>query len=242
MKTKLQAERRQLMWGFAFASEDPHLVYANHDFKSQKKDAEYEGLTKDLHDCVSLSWEPLQELLRSEQEMFRRCLDWLSNDASIRFENPGAKGFESGLNENTRRWLQDPRVKFLDLHGLRHTGVGLRPGRVRWNPWIYHGISFVQEGVHKDPLDMLCWHVLDLHLRGDLKIKRCRYAGCRRFFEPKSIRKIYCKDICRAMDHKKSPEEMKLYMRKYRKVRRHCDSVKESPRPKADKKNSKRKK
>jgi hypothetical protein len=242
MKTKLQAERRQLMWNFGFGSEDPHLVYANHDFKSLKKDTEYEELIEDLYQCVPLGRETLQELLRSEQEMFRQCLDWLSKDASIQFNNPRAGKSDAGLNECTGKWLQDPRVKFLDLHGLRHTGVGLRPERVRWNPWIYHGISFVQEGVHKDPLDMLCWHVLDLHLRGDLKIKRCRYAGCRRFLEPKNIRKIYCEDICRAMDHKKTPEQMKLYMREYRKVRRHCDSIKKSPKAKGNKKNSKRKK
>jgi hypothetical protein len=224
MKAKLQAEHRQLMWSFGFASKDPHLVYANHNFESPKDDSKYRDFIEDLDECGLFGPQTLHESLRSGQEMFRQCLDWLSKGASIEFGHSSARSFEPEFGEYVNKWLQDPRVKFLDLHGMRHTSIALRPGRVTWHPWRCSGIAFVQAGVQRDPLDLLCWHVLHLYLDGDLKIRRCRYAGCQKFFKHENIRKIYCTDRCRALDHKKSPADMRNYMRKYRAIKRRLNS------------------
>jgi hypothetical protein len=157
--------------------------------------------------------------LRSGQDLFRRCLEWLGEEGSLRFRRITPLNVDAALHQAVRRWSQDPRVKFLELHGVKHTGVGLMPGMVAPNPWRCHGIAFAQAGVQRDPLDFLCWHLICLHIAGDLNVRRCRYRGCRKFFEPMNARKVYCKDACRALDHKKSREEMKLYMRRYRVVR-----------------------
>jgi hypothetical protein len=222
--TKLQTQRRQLTWDFAFASKDPHLEFANHNFESSKEDSKYREFFEDLAESVFCSHATLDKALRSGQEMFRQCLDWLSKGASIEFGHSKARRFEPELGEYVKKWLADPRVRFLDLHGMRHTGIALRPARVRWQPWRCSGIAFVQERAQRDPLDLLCWHIIHLYLDGDLRIKRCRYPGCQKFFKHENVRRIYCDDKCRALDHKKSPTEMRVYMRNYRAIKRSLKS------------------
>lgn len=223
MRTKLQDERYQQTWsrmgsGMGGDPEDPHLVYANHDFGSQDKDAQFEEMVEYLDNNYISSG---QELYRSEQDLFRQCLEWLAAGASIEVDDLISGTRDEQLTEAVGAWSSDPRIRFLELHALKHpSGGGLAPGLVRSKPWRCLGLAFKQ-GVAKDPLDMLCWHIITLYLDGRLTVRKCRYAKCQKFFDyRRNIRRVYCQDKCRARDQMKSREAMRLYMREYRRIKR----------------------
>lgn len=53
----------------------------------------------------------------------------------------------------------------------------------------------------------------------DIPVRICERAGCGRFMLPeRKGRKRYCSNLCRATAGKKSPEEWRNYMRRYRKI------------------------
>ena len=200
---------------------NPHLIYANHDFESQETDEKFEELVDDLEASGGSSRG--DELYRSGQDMFRQCLEWLGIGASMEFDRFDSPPTDKQLTHAFRKWSSDPRVAFLRLHGVEHAGVGLAPGQIVFHLSRSRGIAF-KPGVPRDSLDILCWHIVYLYVGGHLKVRRCAYAKCRKFFEPLNTRRIYCRDICRVKDHRKTPEQMREYMREYRRIKRRIRS------------------
>lgn len=232
MKSKLQGGKRgQLTWSsMEFGPKAPHIVYANHNFLTDEKDTDFDALLASFDDQVLMRTEHFREFMWSQQDQFRRCLEWLSLGAVIMTGRVPSQKLDVAANTSVRKWVRDPRVKFLELHGTKHADILLRPGAVRSHPWRCYGLAFAQ-ALPRDPLDLICWYVIGLHLGDALNVRVCHYKGCRRFFEPKTLRRIYCKDICRALDHRKSPEESRAYMRNYRAIKRRLRSNKSGIRP-----------
>jgi hypothetical protein len=165
------------------------------------------------------------ESLKSGQESFRNCLEWLSEGAELYVNGhiPWSL-MNAALSRTHKNWKKRENVKFLQLHGLNHTHLELVPSpyaplRMGSRTLMAQGLGLAQRG-WKDPLDPLCWHLIGLAQRSLLRVRRCRYFICGKFFEPLTSRRTYCSDNCRAKNHKKSPEEQRLYMRQYRITRR----------------------
>jgi hypothetical protein len=231
MRANLQQEHSQaFFWsGLGWGPKNPHLVYANHDFIGGVKDELFSQLVEML-DNVS-SWEKTRiiEYLKTEQETFRKCLEWLSGDARVYVNgHVPLRMLNAVLTRSIRRWEKRDEVKFLQLHGVKHARLELRPSPTGpvWEgsrTCMIRGLGLAQRR-ERDPLDLLCWDLIGLAQRNLLKVRRCGYPGCRIFFEPPTPRKFYCSDNCRAKAHKKSPKEMTLYMRNYRAIKRRLKS------------------
>src|SRR5262249_26361237 len=147
------------------------------------------------------------------------CLSWLASGATL----TGASKRHNPLPD----WKRKKETAFLQLHGVEHCNVSIRPqlgpDRTASGGWLYSGLD-LGPWRPKDPLDMICWHLLYLLTRdGELGLRECR--GCRKVFAPLTERRIYCSDLCRAKAHAKSPEEWRDYMRKYRGVKKHLKKV-----------------
>jgi len=104
---------------------------------------------------------------------------------------------------------------FLQLHGVTHCKVSIRPqigpDETDDDRWFFSGLD-LGPSQPKDPLDMICWHLLCVLMRdGKVDIRECK--RCRKLFTPQTERRIYCSDLCRAKAHSKTPEEWRAYMR-----------------------------
>jgi hypothetical protein len=216
----------------------PHLRYANLEF----------GRSDTLKKAKPLlmwigfyRWDETRVLkyLEDHQEEFRRCLEWLSTGATTSFDDSeGEPEDEPGdiFGSNTsafadvmrERWEQQPEVKFLEKHGLRDAHIALRPKNSD-GPFFYKGIELDQRSP-KDPLDQLCGFLISLLMwDGTVGVCRCANPECHQFFRLRTMRKIYCSNLCRATAHmnRKSPEARNEYMRKYRENKKKLERAKE---------------
>lgn len=197
----------------------PHLVYANLRFDSSDENVE-----PFIEWCqlVGPAWgkQRIVKYLSTHQEQFRECLRWLIEDALVDFDEfrrelgRASKSFRESDLEN--EWRKTPEVRFLQLHGLAHSTVSIRPkfGPKESGEWFFSGIDLGPRK-SKDPLDRICWHLLHLLFRdGHLNARQCKF--CETFFRPRTKRRWYCSDLCRIKANAKSPKEAREYMRKYR--------------------------
>jgi hypothetical protein len=186
-----------------------HIQYANFDFAVSDS---LKRARRIIQVFGPPTWTPKRtfEYLKRNQQPFRDCLQWLSDDAALE-TGYSAAHWDGAVQE----WSEHPPLKFLRLHGLTHAGVDLGFREVR--DGFFLGLELVQKGA-RDPLDVLCWHLLSLLMwEGELSIKRCSYDGCRKFFAAHGKKK-FCDANCRAKfgRAKLTPEEKRDYMRKYR--------------------------
>lgn len=203
-----------------------HIFYAKLNFNSKDAEGASRQLVSWLY-SVGLprsKWSQKRTLqyLRAHQPQFRSCLEWLANGAPVNLEDPdddyGQHAEELSPEDlPLKEWAEHPDVQFLEKHGLMHGKLGLRPGG---GSLLATREVDVFKARPRDPLDPLCWHLLSLGHKGLSDVRRCRYEKCSKFFTAKTERKAYCSDLCRARDHVKSPEDMRLYMREYRRNRK----------------------
>lgn len=200
----------------------PHLVYANHQFGVGKADKKWKQLV-DWLQFVGPPWKEARvtNYLRRHQKNFRSVLRWVEEGAHVDLRSE--YGFElESESDVLEYWHKSSRAKFLELHGLRHANILLRPkfGLDDIDELFFSRLDLYQAKA-RDPLDPLCWHLLYLLMRdGTLDVRHCRSPGCGRFFKPKTKRKLYCSNLCRAKANAKSREAMRLYMRDYRRKKK----------------------
>lgn len=208
----------------------PHILYANLQFDSVGKNREIKRFVDWCRE-VGPDWNDKRILkyLAGHQSEFRECLRWLMEDAIVDLEDwreELGKDIEHlGDDVMLDEWRSRSGAKFLQRHGVSHAGVSVRPRITPAESGVlcFWGIDLGPRKP-KDPLDMICWHLLHLLQRdGSVNIRQCRY--CERMFKPRTKRKRYCSDLCRAKDHAKSREEWRDYMRKYRAVRKHMKEI-----------------
>jgi hypothetical protein len=202
----------------------PHLLYANVDFSAPELS---EGGRTLLNFAEVVDWDEDRTLryLRKHQEEFRNCLEWLSKNSVVDYRGnyPEAEYSEIDFRE---KWNQEPEVIFLQSHGLDHGGVKLEPSSE--GEADFEGLRLDQKN-WRDPLDRICWYMLILlSMYGTVFVRRCGYWKCRKFFWPRTVRKQFCTDICRAQQHATDkfvddPEQFRndkaKYMRGYNAVR-----------------------
>jgi hypothetical protein len=191
----------------------PHLLYANLEFGTFRARKDGERLLRRLK-FDGWTDQRILTYLEKHQEEFRSCLEWLSNGSEMDLADRVQDA--SGSDELLKRWAEQPEVRFLQLHGFDHGGVQLKP---HWpeDTW-FSGIEIDQKKP-RDPLDSICWYLVSrLMVTGTVGVLRCKYARCGKFFEPRTVRKRFCSNACRAnaFMSKKSPEEKRKYMRKWR--------------------------
>jgi hypothetical protein len=176
----------------------PHLVYANLEFVGDAVPKGSRLLLRYL-DWSLPSWTKEETLsyLKEHQAEFRKCLDWLSADSRVDF---GPIKDEDDNGYFRERWEQKAEVKFLQQHGLDHGGVTLAP-RSSDPIYPFTGLELDQKKP-RDPLDPICWYMLYLLAGyGNVFVRRCRYRKCEKFFCPRTPRKLFCSDSCRALQH-----------------------------------------
>lgn len=201
----------------------PHLVYANLKFGDPKSRILERRLLRWLGFVGPFGWtnERTVKYLQAHQSQFRDCIDWLSRNAEVNlgFLRNRYESSPDDIDVN-EYWAEFPQVRFLQLHGLDHPKIGLKPSVDSDDPLWFAGLQLEQRKP-RDPLDPLCWYLLHLLMRdGTIHIRRCRYQPCGKCFVQRTLRKRYCCGLCRAKDHMKSPQQMRLYMRDYRKKRK----------------------
>ena len=198
-----------------------HLLYANLEFGTARGRNDKRRLLRWLHDYHHFygwrwSGRRILSFLEKHQQRFRDCLEWLANDSVVHLDEHGFTD-DDELSELWKAWRQRPEVKFLQLHGFQHGQVALWP---QSNDGAYFsGLELVQKGA-RDPLDPICWHLVSLLMvDGTVGVRKCKYAGCLKFFQPRTARRLYHKDACRANDFmsKKSPKEKADDMAAWRK-------------------------
>jgi hypothetical protein len=218
---QLHAQLSPLMLG----QDAPHRLYANmkwgapHAPDTSKLLRWLEGFLPGWTESRTLRY------LQKHQEQFRECLEWVTNDCVVDFEGRFDRETYEYMNFE-KEWKQEPEVKFLRQHGFEHAGVTIRPhwGRDTTFPAYFSDMQLSQKKP-RDPLDPILWDVIaHLSVYGRVFVRRCEYWGCRRFFLPKTKRKRFCHDSCRALNH--VPFKLKEvdafrkrrreYMRKYR--------------------------
>jgi hypothetical protein len=210
----------------------PHLLYANADFEKPDEEGT-RSLLVWLKKQLRSKWDDSRILryLEQNQEEFRTCLEWVSNNCALVFDGDDE---ESGAFEEM--WRQAPEVKCLQKHGIDHGGLKLVPesrgeGFGEDTSVSFSGLQLMQMAP-RDPLDPICWYVIYvLFAQGTIFARRCRYVGCKKFFQPATKRKQFCCDSCRALDFallkevgrvwdEEKEEEFrnhrKKYMREYR--------------------------
>jgi len=205
-------------WLSKFSRFAPFLLYANMNFEAASA-----GDIKELMECEwqlrHAGWTDARILnfLKKHQEEFRRCLNWVAGGC---FVDPGE---QSADDESPREnWEKAPEVNFLRQHGFEHAGVTIGP---YWGSEDLSGLQLVQKKP-RDPLDPIVWDVIaHLSVYGTVAVRRCRYSRCGKFFRPKTQRKRFCSDSCRALGNVPSElsggidsfrEKRKKYMRDYR--------------------------
>jgi hypothetical protein len=202
-----------------------HVLYANLKFGERDTPRKARALLKSVWE-VWFDDDRTLRYLEKHQPEFRRCLDWLSKGSEVRCDEAGDDEDRNlGPDERYSRWMdqwhQHPVVQFLQQHGIDHAGIALQPPTLQDGP-PYLGLELDQLKP-KDPLDPICWHLLKLLMwNGTVNVKRCAYQKCGRFFRPRTARKLFCRDLCRAKDYmeNKTPKEKNQYMRKWRRIRR----------------------
>jgi hypothetical protein len=116
----------------------------------------------------------------------------------------------------SEKWQLEPEVKFLQQHGLDHSGVMLSP--IFQTGSSFNGIELEQRKP-RDPLDPICWYMLSLLMwDGTVSVGRCKYPKCKKFIYRPTSRRQFCDNNCRAKNgaDKKTPEQKRKYMREYR--------------------------
>ena len=208
----------------------PHVLYANLNFGEPKLPRRARRLLRWLHLRGPSGWTETRTLrfLEKHQSDFRECLAWLSSDADVDFgvESDQEDSFDEEC-ELRKSWEKHPQVRFLQLHGIDHGGIALIPGFQEFS--YFHGLQLDQKKPH-DPLDPICWYLLSLLASsGSVGVRRCLYWKCGKFFSPRTSRKRFCSDSCRALNHvgemdlemddkekKKMRERRREYMQRYR--------------------------
>jgi hypothetical protein len=196
-------------------SHSPHVVYANLEFDKSAIPKGGRRLLRYLYGLLPSYWTEKRTLgfLKEHQVEFRNCLDWLSKGSVVDYGPIENEDDESRFREG---WEQEAAVKFLQQHGLDHGGVTLAP-RLSDPIYPYEGLEFDQKRP-RDPLDPICWYMLTLLAGyGTLFVRRCSYWKCRKFFCPRTQRKLYCSDSCRALQY--ALEEFEKDPKKFRKKR-----------------------
>lgn len=211
----------------------PHLLYANLRFDLNDQSGEKRRLLDWCH-RVGPNWreDRILKYLALQQSDFRDCLRWLIEDAVVDFEEfrkeLGRATKDFSEHDLLQQWRGTRETSFLQLHGVSHCHVSVQPktGPSESNAWFFSGLDL---GPRKprDPIDVICWHLLYLLMRdGDLNVRECGY--CETFFRPRTKRKHYCSDLCRAKAHGKTREEQREYMRNYRATKRRLKAAKMS--------------
>jgi hypothetical protein len=198
----------------------PHVRYANVKFGAPDSQKEIDRFLSWLYPLPS-GWNEKRVLryLESHQAEFRRCLEWLANGSDIRLAEPledEAERDEFWKVTLSEQWHHQPEVKFLQQHGLDHGGVTLSP--FSQDGHVFNGLELEQRKP-RDPLDPICWAMISMLMwDGSVNVCKCNYPKCQKFIYRPTPRKEFCNDNCRAKNaaDKKTPEEKKLYMRKYR--------------------------
>jgi hypothetical protein len=156
----------------------------------------------------------LAYLARNQRE-FRRCLEWLSDGSIVNLEERFEEE-EAESHELWQAWEEQPEVRFLQLHGFDHGGIELKP---RWSDGNWFSGIEMDQRKSRDPLDLICWYLLSrLMVNGTVGVLRCKYEKCGKFFEPLTVRKLFCSDACRANDFmsKKTREAKAELMKQWR--------------------------
>jgi len=195
--------------------ESPVLIYANLDFGKRPQE------TRRLLDFID-EWRmwwgdgSVLEYLEKHQHQFRNCLDWISKDCVTDFTDeaeelePEHRGWICWEN-----WKRKPEVEFLTRHGLEHIESGLRP--TLHDGLVFKGLE-IDPGRGLEPLDPVCWLTLALLKKfGTGFVRRCGYVKCEQFIFPRTKRKHFCSDSCRAQQH--SLEERRRDAKDFRRRR-----------------------
>lgn len=196
---------------------DPIAVYANLRFDSDKERETITFLT-DWIRGRGLRWGKKRVIayLTRHQRSYQLCLQWLIDGAKLELSDYQSIADRLDLYDLVpSEWYEVPEVLFLERHGLSHARVALRPSRAKPNLAALGGLELTIEKP-RDPLDPLVWMMLCGYTEGRLDLRSCYYPRCGKFYKPKTQRRIYCSDLCRAKDNQKSPEESRQYMRTYR--------------------------
>jgi hypothetical protein len=214
---ELHAQLSPLMLG----QDAPHVLYANmkwgapHVPDTSKLLKWLKGLLPGWTDSRTLCY------LQKHQEQFRECLEWATNGCVVDFAGRFDKESREYMNFE-KEWEQEPEVKFLREH-VEHAGLTIKPhwGRDKTFPDYFLDMQLSQKKT-RDPLDPILWDVIaHLSAYGRVFVRRCEYAGCRKFFFPKTKRKRFCSNSCRALDHiPVLPREVKAFRKRRREYMR----------------------
>jgi hypothetical protein len=182
--------------------------YANLDFNEGGIPAGAGPLLRRLELNMCVNWRQLLKwnrhrivlFLKTHQQQFRDCLEWLAADCVVdyrgRFSNP--ETYDE--SEWAEQWATEPAVQFLQLHGIEHVKLKLVPG---FGEGQYFDELQIKQGECRDPLDRLCWYLLDgLNKNRRVYLQKCRYYKCGKFFFQPTKRKLFCSDLCRAQQAK----------------------------------------
>jgi hypothetical protein len=214
--------QRRLQFGYGvwfLGSNSPHLLYANLDFSGTDRPKRIRRLLLWL-DLNGPDWPERKTLqfLKRHQDDFRLCVEWLSDGSRADFSDRFDPKDEESERLAREQWDEEPAVKFLQLHGLTHGGVALEP--VTEEECVCEGLQLWQQRA-RDPLDPICWHMLSLLAHyGTVVIRRCRRWRCRNYFWPRTARKLFCSDSCRALHHVDEMELGESEIEEFRKRRR----------------------
>jgi hypothetical protein len=199
MVPKLRRNRLEMAYSsWEPGPDSPHVIYANLEFDGSAAPKGSRHLLQYL-DWLLPSWtkEKTLRYLKEHQAEFRKCLDWLSADSRVDF---GPIKHEDDNGWFRELWEQKAEVKFLQQHGLDHGGVTLAP-RSTDPIYPYEGLELDQKKA-LDPLDPICWYMLTLLAGyGNVFVRRCQYRKCEKFFCPRTPRRLFCSDSCRALQH-----------------------------------------
>src|ERR1700739_236289 len=204
----------------------PYLVYANTDFSAPEVAQDTGPLLRWVKEYGSTGWNARRTIrfLKKHQQEFRECLEWLSENCPRRFKRRAGKAHRKSLWE--KEWPKQTELQFFQRHTLVH-------GHLQFLPLLEKGPSvtgLVLSHKPKDPVDTICWYLLSVLSRnGTIGLRRCRYRKCGKFFRPPTVRRVFCRDSCRAMQRsdralmskrelEQFREDQRDYMKKHRKT------------------------
>ena len=212
-------------YGLGLGQVAPYLLYANMDFNapSAKDTSKLLKFVEWQLPYGKWSKERILDFLKKHQREFRECLEWVADGCIVNLGEENADRDDLG-----QLWKQVREVKFLRQHGFEHAGVTIEP---YWggsdSEEFFSGIQMGQIKV-RDPLDPIVWNVIArLSEWGTVFVRRCDYWTCGRFFAPRTKRKRFCSDSCRAQAHVPADdteegevyrEERRKYMQKHRQI------------------------